>query len=36
MAPEPQKAALDGVVVHLDTAIGEKEAKASPIFCDVF
>ena len=28
--------ALDGVVVHLNPAIGKKEAKASPVFCDVF
>ena len=27
---------LDGVVVHLDPAIGEEEAKANPVFRDVF
>ena len=28
--------ALDGVVVHLDPAIDEEEAKVGPIFSDVF
>ena len=27
---------LDGVVVHLNPTVGEKEAEASPVFCDVF
>ena len=27
---------FDGVVVHLDPAIGEEAAKASPVFCDIF
>ncbi len=27
---------FDGVVVHLDTTVGEEAAKASPVFCDVF
>ena len=28
--------AFDGVFVHLDPAIGEEQAKAGPVFCDVF
>ena len=28
--------ALDGIVINLDPAVGEEEAKASPVFCDVF
>ena len=27
---------LDGVVVHLDPTIGEEQAKAGPVFCDIF
>ena len=28
--------ALDGIIVHLDTAVSQTQAKSIPVFCDVF